>query len=298
MDALKNTMVDTVNGSRRRAGFWARGRFLYGKHRRLFKAIAIFLGVWVLLTWLGSFYEPFSPRVLLSKESADAAKNYILSFTASAVVFMALQILQVMVAPIPGQASGFAGGYVFGWQLGIIYTTIGLAIGSWIVFFLSRRFGRGFVEKLNGPEALRDFEDLFLKGEGSSPESPNVRDEVTTVPGGGVAAPRTVAKGYAAAKSHGLLTFFVIMLLPGLPDDLVCFVGGLTKIPIWQLMLAQLAGRFPGMLVLSMVGDGFSRAESNTVFLIFIGITLIFTVVYFWKKQQIEGLMRRAAGIR
>jgi len=97
--------------------------------------------------------------------------------------------------------------------------------------------------------------------------------------------------------SHGLLTFFIIMLLPGLPDDLVCFIGGLTGIPIWKLMIATIAGRFPGMLVLSMVGDGFSKAQSNTVFIIFIAITLVLTVIYYWKHWQIEGCMRKAAGL-
>lgn len=259
--------------------FGARLRILYGKHSKLFNAIFIFIALWILLTRIGSFYRPFSPKVLLSKQSADAAKEYILSFgTAAPAFFISLQILQVAVAPIPGQATGFAGGYVFGWQHGTLYTMIGLTLGSLLVFVLARKLGRGFVEKLNGPEAMKDFEELFLKERN---------------PSGGI-----YGKSKQAVRSHGLLTFFIIMLLPGLPDDLVCFIGGLTRIPIWQLALATIAGRFPGMLVLSMVGDGFSKAQGNKVFLIFIGITLILTAVYLWKQPQIESLMKRAAGVK
>jgi uncharacterized membrane protein YdjX (TVP38/TMEM64 family) len=261
------------------AGFWSRLGVVYKKHRKLCNVIFVLIGLWVLLTWVGSFYRPFSPKVLLSKQNADAAKEYILDFgVAAPAVFMGLQVVQVVVAPIPGQATGFAGGYVFGWERGIIYTMIGLTLGSFLVFVLSRKFGRGFVEKLNGPEAMKDFEGLFLKEQS---------------PSGGI-----YGKSKQAVRSHGLLTFFIIMLLPGLPDDLVCFIGGLTKIPIWQLMLATIAGRFPGMLVLSMVGDGVSQARSNKIFLIFIGITLILTVLYFWKQQQIEALMKRMAGVK
>jgi len=252
---------------------------LYGRHSKLFKVIAIFVVLWVAIMWIGSFYPPFSPKVLLSKNSADALKQGILSFgIAAPVFFIGLQVCQVVAAPIPGQAAGFAGGYIFGWRLGILFTMAGLAIGSWLVFVLSRTLGRGFVERLNGGAALREFEDLFLNEQG--------RDK------------SFYGKSKSVVGAHGLLTFFIIMLLPGLPDDLVCFIGGLTGIPIRKLMVATIAGRFPGMLVLSMVGDGFSKAQSNTVFFLFIAITLALTVIYYWKHQQIEGCMRKAAGLQ
>jgi len=132
---------------------------LYGRHSKLFKVIAIFVVLWVAITCIGPFYPPFSPKVLLSKDSADALKQDILSFgMAAPVFFIGLQVCQVVAAPIPGQAAGFAGGYVFGWRLGILFTMVGLAIGSWLVFVLSRTLGRGFVERLNGGAAMREFD--------------------------------------------------------------------------------------------------------------------------------------------
>ena len=85
------------------------------------------------------------------------------------------------------------------------------------------------------------------------------------------------------------------MLLPALPDDLVCFVAGLTKIPIWKLMIASVVGRFPGMLVLSMVGDGFSSGEANLYNFIFIGFWVIVTIIYFFRKNEIENWMLNLA---
>jgi len=258
--------------------FGSRLKELYKRHRVLFNVILAVIAVYILLTVIGGFYRPFSPKVLLSKDSADAAKQYILDFGAVApLVFIGLQIVQVIVAPIPGQATGFIGGYVWGWQWGVVYTMIGLTLGSWLVFALSRRYGRGFVEKLNGPEAMKDFEALFLQKQ----------DPTTGIYG----------KSKEAVRSHGLLTFFIIMLLPALPDDLVCFIAGLSRIPIWQLLIATIAGRFPGMLVLSMVGHGFSKAQSNMVLLVFIAVTVVLTVLYFWKQQKIEALMKRMAGV-
>jgi len=42
------------------------------------------------------------------------------------VFFIALQTLQVILSPIPGEATGFLGGYLFGERLGFVYSTIGL----------------------------------------------------------------------------------------------------------------------------------------------------------------------------
>src|SRR5512136_1524000 len=50
----------------------------------------------------------------------------------AALVFIGLQALQVVAAPVPGEVTGFVGGYFFGNFSGIVYSTIGLAIGSWI----------------------------------------------------------------------------------------------------------------------------------------------------------------------
>jgi uncharacterized membrane protein YdjX (TVP38/TMEM64 family) len=262
----------------KRLTFTSRLAAYYRKHSTLFLGVLGFIALWLVLAFAGMFYQPLSPEVLLTKESADRAKQYILSFGGAApLFFIVLHVLEVVLAPIPGQAAGFAGGYIFGWKPGVLYTMVGLSIGSLIVFLLSRKLGRAFVERFNGREAMKDFEELLL-GEGASHGA--------------------YAKSRDAVSSHGLLTFFVIMLLPGLPDDLVCFVAGLSRIPIWQLMLVVIAGRFPGMLVLAMAGDGFSQAETNRIFYLFIAATLAITVLYFWKKSAFERLMRRFAGIK
>lgn len=252
----------------------SKAKLLYRKHRRFFNFVLIVIGLWITLNYTAShFYKPPGGS-LLSRETADAAKRYVLSFGAIApAIFIGLQTVQVIFMPIPGQVIGFVGGYIFGWKLGTVYTALGLGIGSFIVFQLSRRLGRGFVEKLHGPEAMKDFEELFL-GESKFYE-----------------------KSKRAISSHGLLTFFLIMLLPGLPDNLACFVAGLTRIPIWQLTMAAVIGRLPGALVLCLAGDGWSKAENNTTLMIFIGAALLLTALYLWKKQKIEAAVRRLVGL-
>jgi uncharacterized membrane protein YdjX (TVP38/TMEM64 family) len=63
------------------------------------------------------------------------------------LAFIGVQIFQVVFAPIPGEASGFAGGYLFGTIPGFAYSTIGLTVGSAIDFTLGRILGRPDVLK-------------------------------------------------------------------------------------------------------------------------------------------------------
>lgn len=63
------------------------------------------------------------------------------------VGFVVLQVLQVVVAPIPGEVTGLIGGYLYGPVAGVVLSTIGLTLGSYIAFALARVFGRPFVER-------------------------------------------------------------------------------------------------------------------------------------------------------
>jgi len=93
--------------------------------------------IWEKITDL---YRFFSDR--------EKIRLLISSFGASAPpVFMLVQILQVIFAPVPGEATGFIGGYLFGTLPGFIYSSIGLAVGSWLNFVIGRFVGERYVRK-------------------------------------------------------------------------------------------------------------------------------------------------------
>ncbi|MBR3180546.1 TVP38/TMEM64 family protein, partial [Candidatus Saccharibacteria bacterium] len=63
------------------------------------------------------------------------------------LAYILVQILQTIIAPIPGNLVGTVGGFLFGvW--GILWTTIGSAIGVLIVFILAKKYGRRIILKL------------------------------------------------------------------------------------------------------------------------------------------------------
>jgi len=133
------------------------------------------------------------------------------------VVLVVLQAVQVVVAPIPGQVLAVVAGYLFGVWWGTLYNMIGITIGSTIAFWISRRYGRAYVENIVQEEALARFD--------------------------------------AVSDDYGPPALFFLFVVPGLPDDVICFAGGLTDIPLWQLVVLAVIGRAPAFFIVNVVGD-------------------------------------------
>src|SRR2546428_7126580 len=64
------------------------------------------------------------------------------------VIFIGLQALQVIISPIPGELTGILGGYLFGQWVGLLYSTIGLTLGSVVAFAVGRWLGARYVRQL------------------------------------------------------------------------------------------------------------------------------------------------------
>ena len=75
-------------------------------------------------------------------------------------IFLLLQIFQVVVAIIPGEALEIGAGAAFGWLGGFILAEIGVALGTALIFAVSRIFGKRFTEALTDGKKIKRFEKL------------------------------------------------------------------------------------------------------------------------------------------
>lgn len=172
------------------------------------------------------------------------------------VVFIGIQIGQVFAAPVPGQVTGFVGGFLFGATMGAVYATIGGTIGCTLVFILARRLGRPFVEHFVRARVLNRFDYII--------------------------------------DQSGALALLLIFVVPIFPDDLICYIAGLTRIPIRQLVLVAFVGRIPGYIAFSLTGAG--AAESNTTLVVVVVAAIVIAAgVAFWQRARIEALIKRVA---
>lgn len=157
------------------------------------------------------------------------------------LAFILLQFIQTVVAPIPGNVVGMLGGYLFGlW--GILWSLIGSALGFWAVFALSRHFGRPLVEKIVKKESLEKFDFVFDK--------------------------------------RGPFILFMIFLIPGLPDDVVCYIAGLTEIPIRNLMAMVIIGRLPAVVGNNLIGAGLGDGNYMMVIIFTVVIAILLALIY------------------
>jgi uncharacterized membrane protein YdjX (TVP38/TMEM64 family) len=157
-------------------------------------------------------------RHLVLLTDVQALREFIRGYGVLApVVLVVLQAVQVVAAPVPGQVLAVVAGYLFGAWWGTLYNMIGITIGSTVAFWLSRRYGRAYVEDIVHEGALARF------------------DTVT--------------------EDYGEPALFFTFLIPGLPDDVLCFAGGLTDIPLGRLVVIAVLGRAPAFFLANVVGD-------------------------------------------
>jgi uncharacterized membrane protein YdjX (TVP38/TMEM64 family) len=187
--------------------------------------------------------------------SKREVRQFLSQFGAYApVAFIILQALQVVLAPIPGEATGFLGGMVFGTWLGFVYSSIGLTLGSAAAFALGRRLGLPLVRRLVSDAVYHRFDFL--------------------------------------AHTGGELVTLVLFLLPGFPKDYLCLLLGVSPLPFGTFLALSTLGRLPGTWLLSVqgakVGSGYYM--EFVVFLTVAAVALFLGYVY---RDAIFRWMRR-----
>lgn len=79
------------------------------------------------------------------------------------VLLITVLAVAMVVAPIPNPPFMIAAGIAWGTLLGVVYAVIGQLIGSVIIFWLSRRFGRQLIPRLIGEEGASRVDRLATR---------------------------------------------------------------------------------------------------------------------------------------
>lgn len=188
-------------------------------------------------------------------ENRRELKRFILSFGAySPVAFMLLQVIQIIIAPIPGGAIEFLGGYIFGIKWGFLYSMIGLFLGSWMAFGLARIFEKWAVEKFVSPKTRKKFDYLI--------------------------------------GHEGVIISFLLFLIPGFPKDALCYILGLTPMHTGIFLIISTLGRIPGTLLATLQGaKAFDQQYKS--FLILLGISLLVILVFYIYHDEIHEFIKK-----
>jgi uncharacterized membrane protein YdjX (TVP38/TMEM64 family) len=214
--------------------------------RVLFVPLAVAIGIFLILHF--NVHALFMDRERLSQFLTSHGPL-------SVLLFVALQIAQVIISPLPGDVTGLMGGYLYGPVLGTIYSTIGLTIGSWIAFVLARYLGLPFVERVIRPSTIRKY-DYFL-------------------------------------EHQGLVISFIFFLIPGFPKDTLCYILGLSHMRKRHFLVISTTGRLLGTTLLSLQGSSL-RNDQDVLFFILLGVTaLIILGGYFHVGWWLRSLLKK-----
>jgi uncharacterized membrane protein YdjX (TVP38/TMEM64 family) len=168
------------------------------------------------------------------------------------VVFVLIRLVQVVVAPVPGQVVALVAGALFGPVAGTAYSLTGVLIGSAIAFSLSKRYGRSFVEDILHEDVMARFDGF-----------------VDTI------------------GAPGLLAF---VFVPGLPDDAICFLAGLTKWRLRTFMAAIAVGRLPAYVLTVYAGNELASGRF-VVGMALVAAVVLFSAVGYYKQEAIRDLV-------
>lgn len=208
-------------------------------NRRIVVSLVV-VAIFILLT-IAFWYWWDEVRALIAFVSdQEAFGEYLRSFGVLApLVLFAAQMIQVFIAFIPGHVVSISGGYVFGFGWGLIMNITFTVFASQMAYFLARYAGRPIVYKLADRETVDYWERV--------------------------------------ANQKGLVFFTIAFLLPIFPSDAMNFVGGLSGISAGKFLIANLIGRTPSAIMLTMIG-AYGTEFSNLAWAL---IILVFIIVFF-----------------
>ncbi|GGH69283.1 hypothetical protein GCM10008014_52520 [Paenibacillus silvae] len=167
------------------------------------------------------------------------------------VMFILFQILQIVVAPIPGEIVQIAGGYIYGSALGSFYTTVGLILGSAIAFYFTRFIGRDFVSRLLQKQNMKWIS--FMQDE---------------------------------RKFTAFL--FIFFVVPGLPKDMLVFVAALTSISSLRFFIILLVARLPWIIASAALGSTIQTQQYTIAIIISVIAVIGFVLGYIYKDKLVN----------
>ncbi len=159
---------------------------------------------------------------------------------------LGVQVLQVVVSPIPGQVVEIAMGTCYGTVGGALLCLLGSAIGAYLIMVFVKKFGVKVVELFVSTEEINKMK--FINSE----------------------------------KKLERLTF-ILFVLPGTPKDPLIFFFGLTKIKTSTFIVIQTLARAPAMFATTLGGK--LLADQNylgaiIVFAVMLVLAAIGMVIY------------------
>jgi len=171
--------------------------------------------------------------------------------TASIFIFLGMQVFQIIVSVVPGQALQFAAGYAYHFWLGFLLTMIGVFVGTVISFYLARLLGRDSLHVMFGEEKFSRFV-------------------------------------HTLNSKRSYMVLFVIFLIPGFPKDIFTYAAGVSEIRFGPFLLISLTGRTPAIMGGVLMGKMFHNGSYTGLIIMGTAAVILFVLGILHKDRIIH----------
>lgn len=203
-----------------------------------FIIIALAIGLIAYLTYLAL---PFISK-LATEQSRIELKNDIANMGLKGVIItLGLQVLQIIVAIIPGQPMEVIAGMLYGTWGGMLLCLVGILIGSTVVFYLTRKIGMNFIQIFFDKEQINKIKRKKI---------------------------------FKNTKKLELF-MFIMFVIPLVPKDIFIYLAGISLISPKKFMLITTVARIPGLFITVFAGNNLS--EGN--FIIAAVLVIVFLIL-------------------
>ena len=226
-----------------------------GENRRKFQRISaviklVLLGL--ILVALPVFIYLCYPEMIDYFKDLGLLKEMLSRYkTAGVFMYLAAQVVQIVICIIPGNALQFACGWLYGFWIGLLLSVAGAALGSAVVYYLARFLGHDAVHLLFGRRKVTEIIDDM-----------NSR--------------------------KGLIITFIIFLIPGMPKDLCSYVAGLSDIKLRPYLIVSLIARTPGMMGSLLIGQQVGAGSYGGAVIIAAAAAILFVLGIIFRKRVID----------
>ncbi|MEA4926101.1 MAG: VTT domain-containing protein [Syntrophomonadaceae bacterium] len=217
----------------------------------------VLLGIFIIILAYASIrYGPFFTRLTSQPEMF---RQYILAYGSDGVLtFLLVQMMQVIIAVIPGELVQVAGGYIYGVWLGSLYSLAGITLGSVIVLYIGRFLGYPLLKNFISPSRFERF-SFFIN------------------------SPRAE------------LIACVLFLIPGMPKDILTYLAGITPMQPLRFIVIIAAARFPGILISSFIGASIDAGQYFEVAVATGVAVALFLLGFLYKDRIINKIQTKFA---
>lgn len=213
------------------------------------------LGIIAIIIMI-KFYPQISPLIKEFKTNPEAVmkqiKDYVNSFgTLGFAVFIFFEIIQVIIALIPGDLFHITAGFIYGMPFGFILAYIGELLGAIIAFSLAKYFGADIVKKFVSEEKINKTSDLINSAKGT----------------------------------FGIL---ILCLIPFIPKDVLIYVAGLTPVKPLRFLTVFLLCRIPDIFIKASGGAAVSNMDYTGIIIVLVAFIVFVGGGLLLKKKFIK----------